>query len=169
MMADLRLYELPYAFRQFDRDLEEAGGELSPDMLARLDALEAAPPRKVDAICALISEHNAAADAFEAESRRLSERARAQRSAADRLKSYLLANLIALGRDKVKGERFVASVREAAMPKIAWPGSLNDAPAEFLRVETSVHLNYDRAVAAYKAGTLPDGFITNITKYLNIR
>jgi hypothetical protein len=163
----VRLYELPAAFRELDDAIEEAEGELTEDLMARLDNLEANLADKVDALAALVRERDGKARFFADESADLARKARVQRHAADRLRDYLRRHLEALGLDGVQGARFTVAVQDNGTPSIRWSGPPDRLPDEFARVERS--LDPAAARAALQDGRLPEGFDVVRGRHLRIR
>ena len=162
----MKLYEIAESYRAIDSQLDESGGEVTPEIEAALSALSDRLSEKVDAIGALVREAQAESQAFADEAARLRGRAAAAASKVTRLKAYLLNQLKAIGFDRVKGLRFVARVATASTPTITWEGD-GDPPGPFRRVR--VELDGKLAHEAEKAGTLPEGFKVVRTEYIDIR
>lgn len=162
----MKLYDIAEEYRSVESAIEEAGGELSPELACRLSAIDDALESKVDAIGTLIKEAETEATGLKAESDRMRDRANAAQGRASRLREYLRTQLIAMGRDKVKGRNFSARPAKASRPSISWEGP-GDVPPAFRRVAVSA--DGDKAYEAFRAGSLPAGFTVRFTQYLDLR
>ena len=164
----LRLFELPAAFRAIADELDEAGGEASPDLLARLEALEGTLEEKARWRVGIIREREAEADAIKQEVARLKARADAKENAAKRHKADLLAVLQAADIKKLDVGIASINVQRASRPQISWMGAMDELPAAFVRVKTE--LDGTKLYESWKAtGQLPDGFEVKHTTFLSIR
>lgn len=152
----MHLYEIADEWRSIDQAIDAMDGELTPEIEARMDELAAALPETVDAVAKLIRERDAEAATYQTEAQRFTAKAKACQATVERLKSYLHHHLNALGLDKVKGTLFKVSIVKNSRPSIKWTGRPEAIPDAFRRV--SVDLDGAAAYAAWKAGTLPDGF-----------
>ena len=160
------LYELPLAYRAFDADLLDAEGELTPELLERLEELEAFGERKVDAIGVLVRERMLLAETKRAEAKRLTREAQALENGAANLKNYLLRTLQALGWTRLAGRRFTARIQRNGQPTVRWT-STGEPPEGFRRV--TVELDREAALAAWNAGrALPDGVDVVYGEHLRI-
>ena len=152
----MHLYEIADEWRVIDQAIDDMDGEITPEIEARMDELAEALPETVDAIAKLIRERTAAAAVYAAEAKRLADKAKACQSTVERLKAYLHHHLEAIGLDGVNGTLFKVSIVKNSRPSIKWPGRPESIPDAFRRV--SVDLDGPAAYAAWKSGTLPDGF-----------
>ena len=166
MSAALRLYDLPGEFAAIEREIDESDGELSPDLEARIDALELTLEAKADAIAGLIRSADAESEAVDLEVQRLTARRNAARNRATRLKQYLHDTLDRLGRDRVEGRRFKVRLQRNGSPSIRWTRLPDDLPPEFRRV--TIEPDGKAALAAYKAGELPEGFEATVGRHVRI-
>ena len=90
------LYELKEEYLKLFDMIDS--GEYSEDTLKdTLEAIGAEFEEKADNIACFIKTLNADSDAIKAEADSLTERARAKKAKADRLKQYLFENLVAAG------------------------------------------------------------------------
>jgi hypothetical protein len=162
----LRLYDLPDAIRDVELQIIEDGGELTPEVEARLEALEEAFDRKAEYIALLAREARAESVAVKEEEDRLSSRRKAAQNRERRLKDYLLASMTRLGVEKIEGQR--AKVRvQASPPSFKWMGE-DDAIPEAYRVVT-VRPNVALVKEEYReGGTVPDGFTVEIGHHVRV-
>lgn len=109
----VKLYDLAIEYAEIGDAIDDADGELTPEIEARLDALSVSLEAKVDSCCALIREWSLTAEAIREEERRLKARRDALDNRAARLREYVTSCLDMAGRRKVTSSRFTASVRES--------------------------------------------------------
>ena len=160
------LYELPGAYREFDAELLDNGGELTPELLERLEELDAFGARKLDAIGVLVRERLLLAKAKRAEAKRLTDQAQALENGAGRLKEYVMRTLRALGWTRLAGERFTARIQRNSQPSIRWVGR-GEPPEGFRRV--SVDLDREVVKVAWQAGwELPEGVEVVVGEHLRL-
>ncbi len=162
----MRLYEIADEYRRIAGLIDDAAGELSPELEADLDSVSASLADKAESIAALVREADAEADAYAAEMARLAARKKAAEGRADRLKAYLLAAMEAASVPKIKGPLWTVSARQASRPVIRWEGS-GEVPERFAVLVRQVDAK--AAYEAYKDKTLPYGFTAKVTQYLEIR
>lgn len=139
--------------------IAEAGGELSPELEARLDAAEGAFEDKVERVVLYIRHVQLLADNAKAERDRLAKIQKYWESQAEGLKNrYLLGALARAGVKRVETERARVRVQKSG-PSIEYHGDLSALPESFVRVvpETKV-LDRSALLEVARAGlTLPDG------------
>jgi hypothetical protein len=164
----MKLYELPGIYATIDQQLDESGGEVTPEIQAALDAADAALEDKVDRIAALIRNATAEEEACKAEAAHFRDRAQAAANKADSLKAYLQHNLEALGRDRVQGQRFKVGVYQNSVPSIRWTRLLEELPQEFQRLRLEVD---GQAAQRWlkEMGELPSGFLVERGRHVRIK
>lgn len=113
-----KLYELADLRDVLDLQLAETGGEITPDLAAKLDELEGKTSEKVERVALYIREQLAMADAIDAEAKRLTQRAQAKRHAADSLKDYLKRNLERLEIARVDGLLCTVAIVKNSQPSV---------------------------------------------------
>ncbi len=162
----MRLYEIPLAFRTWEAKVDDADGEVTPELALEFDRLAVALSSKVDAIVALVRENERSADAYRMEARMFLDKARARENLATRLKGYLMHHLRLAGQDRVDGARFGVTICPNALPSITWPAG-DEVPPAF----RSVVVSLDRTLAqkAYRDGSLPQGFEVTFGFHMRIR
>ena len=164
----MKLYEIAREYRDLCDALEaNESGELAEDTASRFAGLSDALEVKARNIVGLIRELKLQSDAVADESKRLMVLSQTKKNAADRLKAYLLENLVAAGVQKMDVGIAKLGVQKASRPSIAWARDGEPMPEEFERVVHS--LDGDKAYDAHKAGTLPEGFTVKFTTFLSIR
>lgn len=163
----LHLYELPDAFDAIEAELLENGGELTPELEARLEALEGTLETKAERICRVIRNNDASAKAFKDEMDRLGAHRQTHENVVKRLKGYLQSVLTRMGRDKLAAGMFKVAIQNNSRPSITWTGSMEDLPPGFKRVR--IEMDGDAAYDAHRAAALPEGFEVVTGKHLRIR
>ena len=135
----MHLYELTEAFRKIQEVMyaNAAPGESPHDVDEEDRFLEVANEAmdsygldikgKIDSICAILTEMDAAITLREIESKRLKESARLMQAQADRLRAYLMSNMPT---SKVKTDHYNVSIRAKAKPAVV---ITDDVPPVFMR------------------------------------
>lgn len=162
----LRLYDIADELIAIETVLYDNGGELTPELEARLEAFEGALENKIDRICSVISNNAAAAKAAKEESERLAKLAKSREGVASSLKRYLQSVLTQLDKQKVETGRFRVRIQKNGRPSIKWGADEATIPDTFKR--TVVSLDGDAAYAAYSAGSLPEGFVVEVGSHLRV-
>jgi hypothetical protein len=85
----MNLYELNKARFALLAELQDLEGELSPELEARLTALDAALDDKLEACCAVLKNMHGMAELHDAEIKRLKERRDAIEARAERLREWV--------------------------------------------------------------------------------
>lgn len=165
-VLNLRLWELADAVVEIGAELMDAGGELSPELEARLDAIDASFEGKVERVALYIRELEVTADAAAAEAKRLAAMAAARGGAAKRLKEYLKQNLERTGKQRVETDRVRLRLQKNSRPSITWARSIDDLPERYARI--TVALDGQRAYDDWKAGELPSSFTVETGTHLRI-
>lgn len=124
----MKLYELSSAYRalsdlcsegeDFQQSLQDLGGELN---------------EKIVNTAKVVRELEAHRDALKGESDRLATKARTTNNSIDRLKEYMLQNMVVVGLDSVKGD--VMKIAVSKSPPACEVVSVEDVP---LQLRTSV-------------------------------
>ncbi len=139
--------------------IAEAGGELSPELEARLDAVEGAFEQKVERVVLYIRHVQLLAENAKAEQDRLTKSRKYWEAQADGLKNrYLLGALTKAGVSRVETERARVRVQKSG-PSIQFHGDQLDLQKQFVRViPESVEVD-KKALADVErsGGELPDG------------
>ena len=122
-----RLYELTGAYARVLSIMEESDAPEEWDLA--LEDLRDGIEAKAENIARLVRVLESDADAFEAEAKRLTSRAKARTSQVARLKDYLKMNLVFVGLEKVKGILFTVSLQDS--PPACQIVELAAIPAEY--------------------------------------
>lgn len=163
----MKLYEIPAAYREWENKVEDAGGEITPELEDELAGLDATLEVKVDAISSLVREADGRRDYFKAEASRLLDRASVEGNKSERLKAYLKQTLEELGKEKVVASLFTARIQRNGQPSTTILTPAEKLPEAFRRVE--IVPDKDAIKAAWKRGEeLPDGVSVVVGTHLRI-
>jgi len=158
MEASMRLWELGDELERIGFEIFENEGELTPELEARLDALEGAWEDKVERVALYVRSQVVLGLAADIEVCRLDRIKRSHERAADSLKSYLLREMERMGKSKVETARARVRVQaNGGKAVIRWTGEPDAIPDGFRRVE--IYPDGAAVQHAHREGTLPDGFV----------
>lgn len=163
----LKLWEVGDELNEIAIQIMEAEGEMTPEIEARLDALEGAFEDKIERIALKVRELEANETAAKAEADRLTAMTRAFGKAAERLKGYALFEMTRVGKDRIETNRAKVRIQKNGRPSIRWTLDPSEAPEAYRTVKIGV--NTQAAYEAWKdGGTLPDGFTVETGTHLRI-
>lgn len=165
--ATIPLYALAAEYEAIAAELTENGGELTPELSARMDAIGEAFDAKVERTALLIRNLVAMAGAASSEAARLSEMAQRRKAAADSLKQYLFVQMVAAQRPKVETPLVTARIQNSP------PSEKCEVAPETLPdwlKRTTVAFNAKAAIDAYKTGgtVLPEGVTVEVHQHLRL-
>lgn len=162
------LYELGASLERIYAQLEESGGELTPEMEVDLEAVSGDFADKVERVALMIRQFQASAEVVKMEEARLAKRRAARENSAESLKAYVLAWMRRVDRLEVK--RPLATVRVQDSPPSAHLLVPVDAlPDSLVRVVPEQRVfDAQAAIALHRAGRpLPEG--VKITTGVHLR
>jgi len=122
------LNEIIFDHGQIIYDLVEAGGELTPEIEARITESESDLNSKLDRYAAFIARLKADADALKAEEDRLKTRRATLTNTAEKLRERMIWGMELVGETKIKTQLHSYSVRETQSWKLG-----DDLPDSKLR------------------------------------
>lgn len=167
MTAALKLYEVADALVLIGEQLEENGGELTPEIEEQLAVLDGAFEQKVERILLYAQNYRAAADAAVKEAERLASLGRSRTAIADRLRGYVKAQMDIAGRTKIETDRIVARIQKNGRPSIHCLVPIDTLPEGFVRVRRE--FNAEVAYELWKAkAPLPDGITVEHGSHLRV-
>ena len=162
----MRLYDIAAEIRRLF-DCGDESGEVSQDTFDQFSKLNLAFDAKVNAICGLIRELSAEADAAKVESKRLSELARTRCNRIESLQEYLMHCLDCMNETRHETDLFKTWIQNnpVSLVPIVEPEEL---PQKFQRVK------FDADVQAAKkeleeTGVVPEGFEQKFGRHLRIK
>lgn len=147
------LYEHVANYRQAMDLLEEAEGELTPEVEALLESVEDGLPAKVDGVAAMIRNLEADAAAFDLEQKLFADKKKKATKSVERLKEYLRSALIVADQKSIKGVRFTVAL-QANAPTVELLGGVTAEalPFEFRRTKVTHEVDKTALKEALKAG-----------------
>ena len=163
----MKVYELPIAYMDIMRRIDEAHGELTQELEEELLHLNDSIVRKVDSIASMAIEYGHEETKFRAEARRISGRAQVCEHTKERLRRLLLDLLKQMDLVSLKGHTFKVRRTTTANPTIRWTSN-DPIPEPFQLVR--VTLDTEEAKKAYhdNQGILPQGFEVTFTEFVQI-
>lgn len=175
-MTTVTLYEIADARDILDTWLEETGGELTPEIEALLNDLDASANEKIERVALYIREQKSLADAAKQERDRLAGIAAARLKAAESLTGYLHREMDRLGKDKVNGVLVTIALQKNP-PSVKGDLTQSDlaaihaaAPVFVKQIPISYALDRDAVKAAHKAGQpIPAGLSVEQSVGVRIR
>lgn len=153
---------------QIDVEAESGGGEISPELEERLQAIESELPTKIDGYVYVIRELLAYSDECKHESQRLAARAKAWDNKATWLKGRILNTMQAIGETKIKTARNTVSVcKNGGALSLILPEDQSQIPDAYLTSKTVIEPDREKikqvllALDKYKAreATGADGIV----------
>jgi hypothetical protein len=161
----MRLYDIAAEIR--DLFIADESGEVAQDTFDQFSKLSLAFDAKVNAICGLIKEWSAEADAATAESKRLAELAKVRSRRADSMKEYLMHCLDRLNETRHETDFFKTWIQNNPVSLVPTVEP-EELPKKFQR------LKLDADVQAAKkeleeTGVVPDGFEQKFGRHLRIK
>lgn len=158
MEATARLWQIADELDEIAELIAEGGGELTPELEARLDALDGAFDEKVERVALVVRERIAFAEAAKMEEERLGAIRKAHERAADGLKRYLLMQMQRTDHLKVETPRARVRVQRNSVPSIAWTRPVEELPEAYRRVTIAPDIARVREDVKLGA-TVPEGFV----------
>ena len=147
--------------------IREADGEITPEIEARLDAIEGELDQKITRIAMFIEERLGDAEKASAQEQRLRAIRRAFEREADNLKRYLKLCMERAGKLSVVTPEARVSVQRNSQPAIRWTGAPLDIPEGYRRVTIAPDL--DAVREDINAGVEPPaGFTVEYDTHLRI-
>lgn len=166
MSEDIKLYEYP---DEIDRILAEADdGELTPELLDRLDQVMQGLENKTRSVLAAIRSHERQAESCKLERDRLAGRFQGFQKKVDGLYDYLLRCMAHEETRKVVLDIGTIS-RVANNPNPVWTWKDRDPPEEFVKRREIVTIDREAVLKAHAEGRLPEGFVIEKKDHIRIR
>ncbi len=163
----LRLWEISDVLDEVAEAIIAAGGELTPQIEARLEAMEGAFEEKCERVALFIRECEANAAAAEIEEKRLAAIRKSFETKASGLKGYLQYFMTRTGRTTLKTPRVRVWSQKNGRPSIRFVGNMDTLPTEYVRVKREVDTQF--AYVEHMAGSsLPEGFIVEHGTHIRI-
>ncbi len=164
----MKLYEVSNCLRDLLCNLNDEGGELTDAEIELIDSLQEERGRKIDGICAIITEWRAHIAVRKAEVDRLRAGIATLERNEKRLKEYLQANLEKTGEREYQSPLWKIWVQKNPVSLQPVDEDASKLPAEYQRI--SIEADREKAREYFKAnGQPPAGFTANQSTSLRIR
>lgn len=162
------LYTLGTSYVAVMDALLEAGGEVTDETHAALNAIEDQFEAKVERVALAIRIMDAEVQAVDSEIKRLADLKARRVRAQEGLKGYLLFWLRETDTQKVEGEIIKVRRQKNSRPSIRYEGNLSDLPESLVRTIRSFH--GDAAYEAWKAdpNSLPESVMVERGEHVRI-
>lgn len=158
MNATAKLWEITNELEEIAALIAEAGGELTPDLEDRLNAMEGAFAEKVERVALAVRNYVANAEAAKVEEERLAAIRKSHERSAEGLKRYLLISMQRADTPKVESPRARVRVQKNSVPSIAWTRPVEELPESYRRV--TIAPDIARVREDVKLGAVvPEGFV----------
>ena len=107
------LYEIPERYEHFYKTMmEQTDGEITPDLIQVLEAIDEEFSDKVEACCRMIAELKSRSEVAAREGNRLIGKARTHGKKAERLSEYVKENMLRMGTKTIENGLFRATVAD---------------------------------------------------------
>lgn len=157
--APRRLWEIADELGEIEALVAEGGGELTPDLEARLNAMEGAFETKVENIALMAREAKLEGEKAKVEKERLAAIQKRNEATMTWAKKYLHGCMVSAGVRRVETHRATVRIQKSGTPAIDYTGDLMDLPRQYVRViPESVVLDKAALTETVRAGgEVPDG------------
>lgn len=124
---------------------------LDPEMIAdTIEGMEGEIEDKIENILAIIKNKKALSEALKNESKNLADRAKAELSAVDRMKSYISVELEKMGKKSFKAGIHSLTVRKGVQSVVI--DNADDLPTDYVEYVTTTKADKNRIKLELKAG-----------------
>ena len=163
----MKLYELTQSMEELKQLIQE--GELDNDMLlSTLESVELDIETKADNICCIIKELEGNVNTLASEKERLASLSERYKKNIDQLKNYLKINLVKVGKEKLKTDRFSINVA-SRKPKLVINEELLSNNYKYEETKIITKIDRDKVVDDINNGVIVDGVTIEEVKALTIR
>jgi len=163
----MKLYELTQSMEELKQLIQE--GELDNEMLtSTLESVELDIETKADNICCVIKELEGNVNTLASEKERLTSLSERYNKNIDQLKNYLKYNLVKVGKEKLKTDRFYINVSNRK-PKLVINEELLSSNYKYEETKTVTKINRDKISDDINNGVIIEGVTLEEVKALTIR
>ena len=163
----MKLYELTQSMEELKQLIQE--GELDNDMLlSTLESVELDIETKADNICCIIKELGGNINTLSSEKERLAGLSERYKKNIDQLKNYLKINLVKVGKEKLKTDRFYISVSNRKQ-KLVINEELLSNNYKYEETQIITKIDRDKIADDINNGVVVDGVTLEEVKALTIR
>ena len=163
----MKLYELTQSMEELKQLIQE--GELDNDMLlSTLESVELDIETKADNICCIIKELEGNINTLVSEKERLTSLSERYNKNIDWLKNYLKINLVKIGKEKLKTDRFSINV-SSRKQKLVINEELLSNNYKYNETKVITKINRDKINDDINNGLVVEGVTLEEVKALTIR
>lgn len=163
----MKLYELTQSMEELKQLITE--GELDNDMLlSTLESVELDIETKADNICCIIKELEGNINTLTSEKERLMRLSERYNNNIDWLKNYLKINLVKIGKEKLKTDRFSINISNRK-PKLVINEELLSINYKYEETKVVTKINRDKISDDISNGLVVEGVTIEEVKALTIR
>ncbi|MEQ1573096.1 MAG: siphovirus Gp157 family protein [Vicinamibacterales bacterium] len=164
--APKRLWEIADELGEIEALVAENEGVLTPDLEARLDALEGTFESRVESIALMAREAKLDAEKAKAEKDRMAAAQKRNEATVAWAKKYLHECLIKAGTRRVETHRATVRIQKSGTPSIDYAGDVMELPRQFVRViPESVTVDKAALTEVVRAkGEIPEGVVVTYSE-----
>lgn len=148
----MKLYEIDEAYQAWQEKVMEAEGEVTPELMEELNQIQENGDEKLESYAIVVKSLLSDSAAINAEKKRLEEREKRAKLAAERVKGYADHLMHLLGKDTFKTARAAITYRKSESINITDETAI---PEQYFRVKREVSKTDIKA--ALKNGEAIDG------------
>ena len=112
----MKLYEIDKAYQEWQEKVMEADGEITQELMEELDRIQETGDEKLESYAIVVKSFLAEAEAINGEKKRLDEREKRAKAAAENVKRCADYLMQLLGKDKFKTARTAITYRRSRDP-----------------------------------------------------
>lgn len=167
-MNPYEFYNLSVEMRGILAYMEETGGELTPELEARLDALGADTNDRLTEMAMACRELDGLATIDEREEKRFATRRRSKRNRVALLREYITDHMAQTGTPKVVGELVTVSLVEGD-ERALWEGKDENIPESYRRTFVEHRLDQEAVLRDRADGkAIPEGIRIKKSRHIRI-
>lgn len=163
------IFEIESRYRDWLAKIDEADGELTPELEAEFEGIEEDATKKLAAIGFIYREAELEASAFQAEEARLMAKRRSRERLQERMKAYAKVLLETVPGRKMKAGTFSFSISNNSVPSVTVP-DITSLPPEWIKTKTETSPDKAKILDAWKKNyELPPGVAVEVGTHVRIK
>lgn len=131
----MKLYEIDKAYQDWQEKVMEAEGEITPELMEELNRIQENGDEKLESYAIVVKSLLAESAAINEEKKKLDEREKKAKAAAENVKGYANHLMQLLGKDKFKTARAAITYRKSESVNII---DETEIPEQYFRIERKV-------------------------------
>ncbi len=131
----MKLYEIDKAYQEWQEKVMEADGEITQELMEELDRIQETGDEKLESYAIVVKSFLAEAEAINGEKKRLDEREKRAKAAAENVKRCADYLMQLLGKDKFKTARTAITYRRSNSVEITDESAI---PEQYFKIERKV-------------------------------